>query len=322
MTLAVGLTDVPREMRAQIAAAVRERRQGLADDIAALLGDGAGLDRSQWHGFSEVMVDVLALAIEEGRIDERRGGIYDLAHLTPPLSLRQVIDAIHRGERTVLDELALHEQLGATSRPWPTVALAVRGATMEIITAVAERSGGRLSLRDPLTTLLNQHVFDLVLEQEALRAHRHAHGVSLILFDIDDLSGFNRAHGFGAGDRLLERLGILARRFFRTHDWVARHGEDSIAVLLPETTLEQAAALAASFCETVQQRLVLVEHKTEARTTVTVSAAAVGTELVKVEIDARQILSEAQAAVLRAKMNGGNCVERVTLPIRDRRTQP
>jgi hypothetical protein len=30
-------------MRAQIAAAVRERRPGLADDIAALLGDGAGL---------------------------------------------------------------------------------------------------------------------------------------------------------------------------------------------------------------------------------------------------------------------------------------
>jgi two-component system cell cycle response regulator len=195
-------------------------------------------------------------------------------------------------------------------------------ATMEIITAVAERSGGRLALRDSLTTLLNHNVFDLVVEQEALRAHRHAHGVSLILFDIDDLSEFNRAHGFGAGDRLLERLGILARRFFRTHDWVARYGEDSIAVLLPETTLDQAAALAGRFRDMVQQRLVLVEHKTEAQTTVTVSAAAVGTDLVKGEIDPRHILAEAQAALVRAKMDGGNRVERVALPIRDRRIQP
>src|SRR6476660_1147049 len=98
----------------------------------------------------------------------------------------------------------------------------------------------RPPLRDTLTTLLNEQVFDLVLEQEAQRALRHHHGVSMILFDVDDLSEVNRAHGFGAGDRLLERLGVLARRFFRAHDWAARYGADSIAVLLPETTLDQA----------------------------------------------------------------------------------
>ncbi len=313
MVMAVGLTDVPRDMRAQIAAAIRERGQGLTEDIAAILVNGTGLDTSGWHTFGQVMVNLLALAIEDGHLDQRRGSIHDLARLTPPLSLRQVIDAAHRGERAVLDELALHEQLGATSEPWPIVAHSIRAATIEIITAVTERTGGRPALRDPLTTLLTEHVFNLVLEQEALRARRHAHGVSMILFDVDDLSQFNRAHGFGAGDRLLERLGILARRYFRTHDWVARYGEDSIAVLLPETTLDQAAALASRFCETVKQRLLVVEHKTDARTAVTVSAAAVGTDVVREEIDARYILAEALAAVVRAKMNGGNRVERVAL---------
>lgn len=313
MVMAVGLTDVPRDMRAQIAEAIRQRAQGLVEDVTGILANGAGLDPAGWHTFSQVMVDLMALAVEEGHLDERRGSIHDLARLTPPLTIRQVIDAVHRGERAVLDELALHEQLGATSEPWPVVAHSIRAATIEIITAVTERTGGRPALRDPLTTLLAEHVFDLALEQEALRAHRHEHGVSMILFDIDDLSQLNRAHGFGAGDRLLERLGILARRFFRTHDWVARYGEDSIAVLLPETTLDQAAALANRFRETVRQRLVLVEHKTEARTTITVSAAAVGTDRVQEEIDPRYILSEAQAAVVRAKMNGGNRVERVAL---------
>ena len=213
----------------------------------------------------------------------------------------------------MLDELALDEQLGATSEPWPVVAHSIRSGALEVIAAVAERAGGQQSLRDELTTLIAGHVFDLVLEQEALRALRHHHGVAMILFDIDDLSQLNRAHGYGAGDLLLERLGILARRFFRTHDWVARHGDDSIAVLLPETTLDQAATLAARFCETVKQRLVLIDHKTDAITAVTVSAAAVGTDLVQAEIDPAYILAEAYAAVVRAKMNGGNRVERVAL---------
>jgi diguanylate cyclase (GGDEF)-like protein/excisionase family DNA binding protein len=198
-------------------------------------------------------------------------------------------------------------------RCWPIVAHSVRAAIHEILGSAGERTTGRLALRDPLTTLVTEPVFRLALEQETLRAHRHRHGVAMILFDIDDLSRLNRSHGYGAGDRLLERLGILARRFFRTHDWVARHGDDSIAVLLPETTLDQAAALADRFRETVRQRLVLVDHKTDAVATVTVSAAAVGTELVQADVDVGYILSEAERAIVRAKMNGGDSVERVAL---------
>lgn len=307
------LREPPRDIREQIARAIRQRGQGLTEDLAGSLAHEPGLDHAGWLSCSQVLVDLLAQAIEDGRIDDRRGGIQDLSCLSPPLLLRQVVHAIHLSERVVLDELALHERLGATSEPWPVVAHSIRAGALEVIVAFAEHAGGRHALRDQLTTLIAEHVFDLVLEQEALRAHRHQHGVAMILFDIDDLAEVNRSHGYGAGDRLLERLGILARRFFRTHDWVARHGEDSIAVLLPETTLDQAATLAARFCETVQQRLVLVEHKTDAITAVTVSAAAVGTDLVQAEIDPSYILAQADAAVLRAKMNGGNQVERVAL---------
>ena len=176
----------------------------------------------------------------------------------------------------------------------------------------------RATLRDSVTTLLTEQVFDLVLEQEVQRALRHHHGVSMILFDVDDLAEVNRAHGYGAGDRLLERLGILARRFFRTHDWVARYGADSIAVLLPETTLDQAYSLASQLRETVHQRLVLLEHKTDEETSVTVSAAAVGMDLVVEEIDPRAIMGEAQGAVRRAKERGGNRVERVAFTPRPR----
>jgi diguanylate cyclase (GGDEF)-like protein len=308
-----GLRDLPRDVRHQIAEAIRQRGQGLTADLTAVLTGEPGLDWAGWHTCSHVLIDLFAAATDDGEIEDRRGGIQDLSRLSPPLTTRQIVRAVHFAELILLDELALHEQLGVTSEPWPVVAHAVRSAALEIIVAVTERAAGGPSLRDHLTTLISEHVFDLVLEQEVLRATRHRHGVAVILFDIDDLARVNRLHGYGAGDRLLERLGILARRFFRTHDWVARHGDDSIAVLLPETTLDQAATLASRFRETVQQRLLLMDHKTETTTAVTVSAAAVGTDLVQSEIDRGHILAEAAAAVVRAKMNGGNRVERVAL---------
>lgn len=168
-------------------------------------------------------------------------------------------------------------------------------------------------VRDTLTTLITTAVFELALQKEIERALRHHHGLALLLFDIDDLSGINRDYGWGVGDRLLERLGILARRFFRLHDWVARHDDDTIAVLLPETTMDQSATLAARFGEMVQQRLVLQDHNTNAANPVTVSAAVVGTDLVQSEIDAAAVMKEAEAALVRAKHIGRNRIERIVL---------
>src|SRR5205823_8398942 len=70
---------------------------------------------------------------------------------------------------------------------------------------------------------------------------------------------------------------------------------------------------AARFREMVQHRLVLQDHKTDMTKIVTVSAVAIGTDLVQSEIDAAYVLAEAEAAVLRAKLNGRNRIERVAL---------
>jgi diguanylate cyclase (GGDEF)-like protein/excisionase family DNA binding protein len=169
------------------------------------------------------------------------------------------------------------------------------------------------AVRDPLTTLVTRAVFELALEQESERAHRYEAALSLLLFDVDDLSQINQRHGYRVGDRVLERLGILARRFFRTYDWIARHGDDSIAVLLPQTPLDAAATLAQGFRLTMQQRLILVEHQSGSRAELTLSAAAVGTDRVQSELDPGSIIGEAEAAMMRAKMNGKNRMERVAL---------
>jgi len=122
----------------------------------------------------------------------------------------------------VLDELALHERLGATSEPWALVRQFVRLATLDLQIAVTERllfTPTRGAVLDSLTTLVARPAFEQAIAKELDRAQRRHHPIALILFDVDHLSSINAELGYGSGDRLLERLGIAARRFFRNDDW-------------------------------------------------------------------------------------------------------
>lgn len=79
----------------------------------------------------------------------------DLARCSPPLTTRHLLHSVHQAERVILDEVALDEQLGATSEPWAVVAHAIRRAALEILGAHAEQIAGRdvaVSVRDSLTS--------------------------------------------------------------------------------------------------------------------------------------------------------------------------
>jgi diguanylate cyclase (GGDEF)-like protein len=311
------LGTIAGDLRSRTSALIREHQDALAADVTAAIAPASSvLDVEGWRGCAELLLRLFAASVDAGSLDTQSAAMRDLARFSPPLTTRELLDAVHLSERVILDEVALDDRLGATSEPWAGVAHVIRRATLEILGAHAEQIAGRdapVNIRDPLTTLIASPVFDLALTQEIQRALRHQHALAMLLFDIDDLSRINREHGWGVGDRLLERTGILARRFFRTHDWVARHATDSIAVLLPETTLDQAAMLALRFRDTVQHRLILTDHNTDTTQIVTVSSAAVGTDLVQSDVDAAYVMAEAEAAVLRAKLNGRNRIERVAL---------
>jgi diguanylate cyclase (GGDEF)-like protein len=305
------------DVRGQTSALIRERQPMLAADVAAAISTlGDVLGPEDWQGCAELLLRLFAASVDAGALDTQSAAMRDLAQYSPPLTTRHLLDAVHHAERSILDEVALDGRLGATSEPWPLVAHIIRRATLEIIGAHAEQIAGRdvpLKLRDPLTTLMVGPVFDLALEHEIERATRHQHSLALVVFDVDGLARINRERGRGVGDRLLERMGITARRYFRTHDWVARRGGDAIAVMLPETTVDQAAVLAARFRDMVRRRLVLQDHHTELTQAVNVSAAVVGTDLVKGDLEAAYVLQEAEAAVLRAKLGDHHRIEQVML---------
>lgn len=307
------------DIRARVGSVLRTREEQLGADLTAALRDVLTdtVDAEVIPHAAGLILDLLTAALDSGGLDPRSGGVVDLLHLCHErIATRALFECVYRAERVVLDEIALDDHLGATSEPWALVTQLVRFAALDVHIALAERqllapAGG--VVRDALTTLVARPVLDLVFDKEVARAQRRGHAISLILIDVDHLSGINAELGYGAGDRLLERLGILARRFFRNDDWIGRHGEDSIAALLPETTLDDASALAHRFRRTVKDRLLLRDHKTDARIPVTISAAVVGTDRVLSEIDPAGMLAEAEAALARARLNGPNQMERVAL---------
>ena len=155
---------------------------------------------------------------------------------------------------------------------------------------------------------------DVVLANEVQRSDRFNFPLALIVFDIDHLSDINSSYGYGVGDRVLERLGILIHKYFRQNDWVFRHAEDSIGVLLCQATPDDAVLLAEHVMGMVKERLGFRDYRTERRVQVTVSAAVVTAQGTSGEpLDTDRLLFEAEAALEQAKRSGHSQVARAVV---------
>jgi len=250
-------------------------------------------------------------------VDSRSGQVGNLhrAVVERMLPIDQLFTFVYFTERTALDDLSLDAHLGATNEPWPLVGQIVRRGSFDLLAAYVERAQlepSEAAIVDKLTTLHTRPMLDAVLAKELERAGRFGDDLSVILFDVDRLSTINEEHGYGVGDRILERLGILIRQYFRQHDWVARHSEDSIVVLLTRTDAEHATELAERVRSTVEERLGFVDHRDDRPVVVTLSAAVVNIQVAIGDIiDPVRLLADAELAVDRAKELGGNRVQRL-----------
>ena len=310
------------ELRLHIARLLERRGEALARDAAVPLPHAAVPDAgSRSSRIAELVIDLLTVAVRDGDLDARLGEVAELRRIAreTELPVRELFGLVYRLERTVLDELAGDDSFGATSEPWPVIAQVIRRASFDVLAGFAERlvlETGDDALTDRLTTLHTRAVLVAALEKEILRFERFGHPFALIVFDVDRFATINARHGYGLGDRVLERIGIVIRNYFREQDWVSRTAGDRFAVLLPETHGEHAGLLAERVRETVQDRMSLRDHRSDEIVLVTVSAAVVVAAAVDSSVRAEQILKEAEQAVMRAKHGGRNRVERVEINVK------
>lgn len=315
-------SNVSLEIRRHVANHLMARHDVIVADTVAtfpLTTDSRRLDADYCVRLGTLVVRLLSEAVLDGHLDSRGSSISDLTTLVTQreVSADQLFTFVHIAMSTSIDELSLDERIGVNTEPWPQAAQTVRRAAFDVVGAWTTRqlhTPQRAAIEDPLTTLVTRPVLDAVLPKECCRAERFEHWFSMMLLDIDNLSAINNAHGYGVGDRILERMGILMRTFFREHDWVGRYAEDTIAVLLPETTPADALTLAERTRRMIEERLTFRDYRTEQRIVVTVSVAVTSARaLVGEPIDHVTFVAEAEAALERAKATGRNRVEHVEL---------
>ena len=310
------------ELRRHVANHISDRGNVIVADTVAtfpITAETRRLDADYCVRLGNVATRLLGDAIVAGELDSRGPGISVLAALVDDREVgpETLFTFIHILMSTSIDELSLDKRVGVNTESWLYAAQIVRRAAFDLLGAWTARlvySPQHTAIRDPLTTLHTRPVLDAVLPKECCRAERFEHWLSMLLIDIDNLSAINKAHGYGVGDRILERMGILLRTYFRQHDWVVRYREDTIAVLLPETTPDDVTALAERTRAMVEERLTFRDYRTEQRAVVTVSVGAMSARALEGEpIDHVKFTAEAEAALGRAKRAGRNRVEHVEL---------
>ena len=105
------------------------------------------------------------------------------------------------------------------------------------------REARQLADLDALTGLQNRRLFHETLARECARAHRYERKLALIVFDLDDFKEVNDRVGHLAGDAALAEAAERVREVVRTSDIACRVGGDEFAVILPESSLDDADQL-------------------------------------------------------------------------------
>jgi diguanylate cyclase (GGDEF)-like protein/putative nucleotidyltransferase with HDIG domain len=156
---------------------------------------------------------------------------------------------------------------------------------------------------DPKTGLYNARHFAAHLREELARAGRFDRPMSIVMADLDLLRDINNSYGHLAGDAVLKGIAEIFVNQLRHYDIPARFGGEEFAILLPETSPEQALEIAERIRRAVADTRFEVETSSDPiRATVSLGVAGYP----KHGADANELIHQADLAVYRAKLQGRN----------------
>ncbi|MEK6282419.1 MAG: sensor domain-containing diguanylate cyclase [Acidobacteriota bacterium] len=142
-----------------------------------------------------------------------------------------VLEGIREQQSFKKSEVAI---LDALSRPIASA----------LANAVRISEAERLSQTDDLTKLHNARYLRQFLLNEIRRARRYGSSVAALFLDLDNFKQVNDAHGHLAGSHVLMEMAAVILSSIRDTDAVARYGGDEFVIVLPDTGIELAGAVA------------------------------------------------------------------------------
>lgn len=116
------------------------------------------------------------------------------------------------------------------------------------------------SITDGLTGLKTHRYFVEELDRELRSARRSGRPFAAMMIDLDKFKPMNDANGHLQGDRVLGRLGKILNDQVRQSSVLARYGGDEFAILLPDTTAEQAQVVAERLRESIEKDPSMAVH--------------------------------------------------------------
>jgi diguanylate cyclase len=155
---------------------------------------------------------------------------------------------------------------------------------------------------DQLTGSLNRRGLDDVFERESDRADRRGTPLCAAMLDLDNFKKLNDTHGHSAGDEALIHVVRIVKQTLRSIDVIARYGGEEFLIVMPETTLDEAARAM------VRVQRELTTHffmANEQRLFITFSA---GVALRALHESQDSVIKRADKAMYEAKKSGKNRV--------------
>lgn len=170
--------------------------------------------------------------------------------------------------------------------------------------AAATRRATELSLQDPLTGIGNRRYLDIELEKCFRDVQGQRESLSVAVIDLDHFKNINDLYGHDVGDQVLKHFAGYLKASIRSTDVLARVGGEEFMIIMPHTSLNNAAArmnaIRASY-----RSLPVVKNN------ITFSAGVAGT---KGGADMEPIFDFADQALYQAKKGGRNTVVIYTPP--------
>ena len=165
-----------------------------------------------------------------------------------------------------------------------------------------ERQLEHIAHYDALTTLPNRVLLTDRLQQAMMQAQRRGQPVAVGLLDLDSFKPINDRYGHEAGDHLLRTVAVRMKQSLRDGDTLARLGGDEFVAVLPDladikTSVPMLTRLLAAAAEPVDMDGLLLQVSASLGVTFYPQAA---------EIDADQLLRQADQAMYQAKLAGRN----------------
>lgn len=271
--------DATDAMIAQVKSLINERivrtktsKLRLEDMDEKVFGDVERENRS-----AEGTSRPLDIRIKPFRAQGRAGGLVAVARHAPEFTEEDehILDIVAMHSYTVLDNARLYGKVK------------------------------RLSITDSLAKVYNRRYVEEQLEKELQRVKRYGGEFSALIVDVDKFKDINDRYGHQFGDKTLVAFAELVRSLIRSIDMLGRYGGDEFILLLPETGLNGAMAIAERIREAAERQLRVDGSESASPITVSIGVSSYPDEGVE---SAAEVLGRADRALYLAKKTGRNRV--------------